>query len=259
VGLFDALSGKPAARATRGNEKQLWNNLTEGFGLFDIGREAGLGHLQQGMDQGQQYLGQAGAAFQPLSAIGQKYGGATDMYLNAMGVNGPAGQATARNAFQTGPGYQFAMGQGLEALNRKRSAGNMYNSGNADQDVINYGQGMANQEWGNWLKNFQNFINPELQATGEASRGQAAALGQQANLANTGETNIANLWQQDAANRVNLNNMTTQGLTQNATQGANAQMQASGNALGLIGGGLSALTGAAGKAGGFGNLFKGLF
>jgi hypothetical protein len=211
------------------------------------------------MDVGQEYLGQAGAAFQPLAALGQKYGGATDMYLNAMGVNGPAGQTTARNAFQTGPGYDFAFGQGMEALGRKRSAGNMYNSGNADQDVINYGQGMANQEWGNWLKNFQSFINPELQATGEASRGHAAALGQQANLAMGGETAISNLWQQDAANRVNLNNMTTQGLTQNAREGANAQMAASGNALGLLGGGLSALTGAAGKAGGFGNLFKGLF
>jgi hypothetical protein len=187
------------------------------------------------LEQGQGYLGQAGQAFQPLSALGQKYGGATNMYLNAMGVNGAAGNQAAQNAFLVGPGYQFAMGQGMEELNRKRAAGNMYNSGNADQDTIKYAQGMANQEYGNWLKNFQNFINPELAAVGGAATGQAGVLGQQANLAASTGVNQANLGQNYATNLINANNMNTQGLTQNATQGANAQMAASSNAIGGIG------------------------
>jgi hypothetical protein len=210
------------------------------MGFLDTGKAEGLDYFQQGMDTGQGYLDRAGAMFEPLAKLGQglgaKYGAGTDMYLNAMGVNGPQGVQAAQNAFQTGPGYQFAMQQGNEALARKRSAGNMYNSGNADQDFITFGQGMANQEYGNWLKNFQNFINPEFQAAGltqQAATGQGTVLGQQANLANTGYSNMANLTQADALNRTNLGTTTTSGLANTNNQEAAAKMAASGNALGL--------------------------
>lgn len=211
------------------------------------------------MDVGQEYLGQAGQAFAPLSALGQKYGAGTTMLQNALGLNGPAGNQAAVNAFQTGPGYEFALDQGLKGMARQRAAGVLpgggITSGASDADALKYAMGLGNQEYGNWQKNLSQFINPELLATGSAATGQAGALGQQATLAQQGNTNMANLWLNDATNRVNLNNMTTQGLTQNATQGANSQMAASNNFLNLVGGGLQALTGAAGKAGGFGNLF----
>jgi hypothetical protein len=203
------------------------------MGYLDTGKEEGLGFLEYAGNIGRDYTDRAVNAFEPLSALGQKYGGATDMYLNAMGVNGAAGNAAARNAFQTGPGYDFAFGQGMEALNRKRSAGNMYNSGNADQDVINYGQGMANQEWGNWLKNFQNFINPELAATSGAAQGVAGANLAGGQMVSNAVTNQANLTQNDATNRVNLGNTTTGNLANTNNAEAQAKMQASGNALGL--------------------------
>ena len=237
--MFDAFTAKPAKRAAAENRRLIGENQASGLGYLDVGKTQGLDFLQQGMDTGQDYLGQA---FQPLSALGQKYGGATDMYLNALGVNGAAGNAAAQSAFQTGPGYNFAFGQGMEALNRKRAAGNTYNSGNADQDVINYGQGMANQEWGNWLKNFQNFINPELAATS----GSAAVLGQQANLAAGTAGQQANLTQNDATNRVNLGNTSTGNLTNANNMEAQAKMQASGNLLGGIGSLLSLGTSALG-------------
>ena len=156
---------------------------------------------------------------------------------------------TAQNAFQTGPGYQFAMQQGQEALARKRAGGNMYNSGNADQDFITFGQGMANQEYGNWLKNFQNFINPELTATSGAATGKASVLGQQANLGYSGAANQANIVSQDAINRVNQSNTTTGAINAQNTQQANAQTQASANALGGIGSLLTLGTSALGGQG----------
>ena len=213
----------------------LWENSQDMNAWLNQAKSEGLAYLGEGERLGQAYLNQAGREFLPLGALADKYGGATTMLLNAQGVNGPQGVQAAQNAFQTGPGYQFAMGQGMEELARKRSAGNMYNSGNADQDTIKYAQGMANQEYGNWLKNFQNFINPELQAMSGMTGGRAAALGQQANLADQSQTNMANLTQSDAVNRINVGNMTMQGLTQNAQQGANSQMQASSNALSGIG------------------------
>lgn len=256
MGLFSAVTGGPANRATRSNEKQLWNNLTENFGFFDIGREAAIGHLQQGMDQAQGYLGKAGEAFVPLSALGTKYGGATTMLQNSLGLNGPQGNQAAVNAFQTSPGYQFQMEQGLQGLDRVNAVGGGNYQGKAQTDAIKYSQGLANQDYGDWRKNLSQFLSPELQATSGAATGQAAALGQQANTSMLGEGNMATLWQQDAINRANMNNMTTQGLTQNATQGANAQMAASGNALNLIGSGISAL---AGMPTGAGNLFGKVF
>ncbi|MET0723451.1 MAG: hypothetical protein ABWY64_21870, partial [Tardiphaga sp.] len=217
MGLFDAITAKPAKAAAAQNAGLLNTNLERGLGWLDTGKEEGLGYLGTGMEQGQGYLDKAGQAFQPLADLGTKYGGATTMLQNSLGLGGAEGNQAAVNAFQTGPGYQFAMQQGEEAMGRKRAAGNMYNSGNADIDFINYGQGMANQEYGNWQKNLSQFINPELQATAGATAGQAGVLGQQATLANTGYTNMANLTTGDAANRVNLGNMTTQGLTQNNT------------------------------------------
>ena len=41
------------------------------------------------------------------------------MYMNSLGLNGAAGNQAAVNAFQTGPGYDFQMHQGLNAINRR--------------------------------------------------------------------------------------------------------------------------------------------
>ena len=230
-------------------------NQTAGLGYLDTGKTEGLGFLNTGLEQGQGYLDQAGLAFQPLGALGQKYGNATTMLQNSLGLGGAAGNQAAVGAFQAGPGYQFAMDQGLGGLARQRATGGMGASGNADADAMKYAQGLANQEYGNWQKNLGQFLTPELQATAGTAAGQAGALGQQANLANQANTNMANLTTTDAFGRVNLGNMTTQGMNQANTQEANAKMAASGNLWGAIGGGLSALTGAAGQAGGFKTLF----
>ena len=47
------------------------------------------------------------------------------MSANALGLNGPAGNAAATAAFQAGPGYQFALEQGLEGINRTANAAGM--------------------------------------------------------------------------------------------------------------------------------------
>jgi len=92
----------------------------------------------------------------------QKYGGTFDpmtarstaganLYADANGINGAEGNARAVNAFQTGPGYQFALDQGMQALTRGASAGGMLASGNTLMAANQFGQGLANQEYGGWL------------------------------------------------------------------------------------------------------------
>lgn len=92
----------------------------------------------------QQYRG----TFDP--SLARDTAGAT-MYANGLGLNGAAGNAAATGAFQAGPGYQFALDQGMQALTRGASAGGMLASGNTLTAANQFGQGLANQEYGNWL------------------------------------------------------------------------------------------------------------
>jgi hypothetical protein len=89
--------------------------------------------------------------------------------------------------------YTFNLDQGLEAINRRRNAGGMLASGNADRDAQEYGAGLASRESGAWLDRLAGFINPELAATQGAATGVAGVAGQQANLVNTAGINSANI------------------------------------------------------------------
>ena len=125
------------------------------------------------------------------------------MYANALGLNGAGGNTAATGAFQAGPGYNFAMDQGIQALDRSASGKGFFGSGNAAIALNNYGQGMANQEFGNWLTRLQ----------GLGAQGLTAAAGQ------TGrQGSLAGINQWGAGGRA--------GNIWNAASGqANAQMQ----------------------------------
>jgi len=47
------------------------------------------------------------------------------------------------------PGYQFALQQGTQAIDRSAAAKGMLNSGNVLQELQKYGSGLASQEYGN--------------------------------------------------------------------------------------------------------------
>jgi len=117
MGIFDIFSTKPAEEAAAARKR----GLTQGFG------EASK-YLTQGADKAAGYYGQAGAGYDPaIERITRGY----DAYSDAAGVNGPGGYDRARSNFQTGPGYQFAMDQGLEAA--KRASGGVYSGGLLDE------------------------------------------------------------------------------------------------------------------------------
>jgi hypothetical protein len=160
------------------------------------------------------------------------------MYLNSLGLNGQAGNDAATAAFQAGPGYQFQLNQGLDAINRRRAAGGMLNSGNADIDAITFGQGLANNAFGGWQGNLAGLNTNALAATGAAATGIAGA-----------DTNKANVFGNTANSLVDLGKTTTNGINSQATQSANAQMAGSGNLWNL---GLNVAKLATGGIGGMG-------
>ena len=84
-------------------------------------------------------------------------------------------------SFQESPGYQFAFDEGRRAIDQNASARGMLNSGSRLQALTRYGQGMANQEFGN----YQNRL-AALSGIGQSATGQTAQMGQQT-AANMGQ------------------------------------------------------------------------
>lgn len=147
-------------------------------------------------------------------------GGATGQYLNpyinagkdAMGqlqgqygdlINNPGGKLNQiGQSFQQSPGYQFQMGQGLNAANSAASAGGMLGSPAHQQNSQNVAQGLANQDYYNWMNHAQGMYGQGLQglqginqmgygASNEMSQNIANMLQQQAQLGAAGVQNEA--------------------------------------------------------------------
>lgn len=209
------------------------NALGQNYSLYgDLGR-TGTDILDRGRADSLATLGQAAGVYDPLRA---KYGAGTDLYLDSLGVNGAGGNQRAVDSFQAGPGYEFTLDQGLNALNRRRAAAGMLNSGNADVDALTYGTGLANQTYGGWQDRLAGLINPEM----AAASGQAGVYG-----------NMANVIGADTAARLGLASGVTQGQA-----GANTAAAANDVALGNTLGGLYS-NDATNRTGVYGNVTSG--
>lgn len=226
AGFLSTLFGGGAEKEAADKNRALYSQYrTDGTGYLDKGLAGGVGALDQ-----------AAAAYDPLKALAAKYGGASSLLLDSYGVNGAEGNDRARAAFQTGPGYEFARDQALEAVNRRRAISGTYNSGNNDLDLLSSANGLANQEYDKFRSGLSGFVNPELSATGAAASGVAGTKGA-----------LAQLYSNDAQNRVNLAGNYTSG---NAAANNSEAAGAVGGAKNLLGAGLSLASLVAG--GGFG-------
>lgn len=92
------------------------------------------------------------------------------LYADSLGLNGAEGNARATSAFQTAPGYQFGMDQGLQALERNASKYGRSNSGNTDLDLMRYATGYANDAYGNWQNQLSGYNGMYGQGVGAATK-----------------------------------------------------------------------------------------
>lgn len=83
-------------------------------------------------------------------------------------------QSSIGPSFQQSPGYQFAFDQGVSAIDRGASARGLLGSGARLRELTRYGQGMANQEYGN----YQNRL-AALAGIGQSATNTGASLGAQ--------------------------------------------------------------------------------
>jgi hypothetical protein len=225
MGLFDIFSTSDQDKAARDQVAGINNGLNALNNYFGQGQNA----LTTNYTAGLQPFLQNYAAAQP---------GVT-MYGNALGLNGAQGSKAALDAFQnSNPGYQFALQQGENAILANQAKSGQLASGKTNLDLLNYGQGLANQSYGQWVSGLAPFLN---QANTAAS-GAGSLYSGLGNALNTSFTNQGN---------ANYGAQTSIG---NANANADlAGLNQSANLLGLGAGLLGLGTGGAGLAG---NLFN---
>ncbi len=85
----------------------------------------------------------------------------------ALGLTGEGGYQTALRGFRQGPGYQFARQQGIDALDASAARRGMLLSGNQVQAVQDYGTGLADQEFDQYLGNLRQQAGVGYQAAGD--------------------------------------------------------------------------------------------
>ena len=133
--------------------------------------------------------------------------------------------------FNADPGYQFRMDQGLDSLEGRAAAGGGLKSGNTLKALMEYGQNLGSQEYGNAYNRYNTDQNTQYNRLSNM-----AGLGQTANSAlQSAGTNYAN-----SVGNLMTNNAANQGNALLA--GANARSSsygAIGNALGNYFGGQS--------------------
>lgn len=140
--------------------------LNQGDPLLDAANK-NRGVINQLDTTGTGYLNEAKDITGDFLNLGKAGAGA---YADATGVNGAAGNAAALDRFQTGPGYQFGLDQGLQALQRTASSQGRLQSGNTDIDLLQYGVKSANDEWGKYVDRLGGYNSMYGQGVGGATK-----------------------------------------------------------------------------------------
>lgn len=172
MGLFDLFSNDAAEEAAAQRKAGLQAGYDQLAGLYGQGRDA----VSAGASKADSLYAGLGDYF------GNTYGSGVAAYGDASGANGTAGLARAMDTFKNSGQYGtygFSLDQGLQALERARSASGNLRSGNTDTDAINFASGLAGKTYSDYLSGLQPYLG--LDATGQtaATAGRAnAALGE---------------------------------------------------------------------------------
>jgi hypothetical protein len=135
------------------------------------------------------------AGYQPYSTTGQQGLTAT---TDLLGLNGPDAAKAAIDRFQTSPGYQFQMEQGLRAIDAGAAAGQRLpgvRSGATLKAEETFGQELANQDFGNYYNRLSALSGQGLtaaQGIGAANQNLISQEEGNANSQNAAITNMTN-------------------------------------------------------------------
>lgn len=176
--------------------------------------------------------GQTKSTLAPFVGAGT---GALSQLSSLLGLNG-GGSAGAMSTLQNLPGYQFSLQQGGQALDRSAASRGLLLSGAQLKDSQQFGQGLAQSQYFNYLSPLQGLINTGENA-GAMTGNAGSAAGSGAASAYLGGANSAAASQlagaqSTASGIVGSNNALSTGLSsglQNALLGYQLQQPNMGN------------------------------
>lgn len=170
----------------------------------------------------------AGMSGQPMGVMGGQFSAAPNQAMTMQPAAPAMSPQQAQNAafdnFRNSTGYQFRLGEGLDAVNSGYAGAGALQSGAAMRGITEYGQNFASNEFGNYLGALSN-----QQAVGAGAASAGAGVSQ----------NFASM----AGNSNNFN-------AQNQMSAQLARQNPFANALGIYGGAMQNVIGAV--AGGMG-------
>lgn len=104
---------------------------------------------------------------------------ALSTYAGLLGIGGEAPDTDAMQAaLEKYPGYQFALSQGIEAVEKSASGGYGLQSGQALKDLTAYGQGLASSNFENYMNRLQGLSGGGLSAAAQTGAFGARAAEQ---------------------------------------------------------------------------------
>lgn len=89
----------------------------------------------------------------------------------------------AVNNFKAGPGYNFRLSEGINALDKSAASQGRLRSGAQDKAIMRYGDGLASQEYGSYLNRLSSIAGVGQTATTQTAVLGAGNANTQANLA----------------------------------------------------------------------------
>lgn len=174
--------------------------ISAGAGIYasDQAADAGSAAAAESARVQRDLYNQTRADLAPQRAVGE-----TALYsladLYGIPRPSPSGGLTPAGGFNTTPGYQFRLGEGIKALDRSAAARGTLRSGGQMKAVQRFGEGLASDEFNNYRSGIQNLAgygagaaNTQSSANNALAAGlsNAAIAGGQARI--SGYTNTAN-------------------------------------------------------------------
>jgi hypothetical protein len=238
--LFDFFSTGPAEKAAQDQQ----NALNAAYAQYAALNQQAQGALTSNYGQARadinQYFPAAGqalqtnytAGLQPALGAAASTQAGTDQLLRALGIavpgmGGQAGGQDIQSLLANTPGYEFALNQGLEGVKRNAASTGSLASGGTDAALTQYGTGLANQTYNQYIQSLLPFLAQNTATTGNVLQGYGN-LGNQLAGVNTGQGTAL------AANAQNLGSgiaglLSNQGSAAYGTQAGIGNAQASGD------------------------------
>jgi hypothetical protein len=133
------------------------SNIVNPAGAIKKWNQQGIAAINSNTEKGVGYLN-------PYMQSGEKANTAVE---NIYGLNGAEAQNQSAGLYQTSPGYEWQMKQGIGAIDNSAAAKGLRKSGATLKSLQTYGQGMADQDYQRWLEGI----------TGLGKQGAASAFG----------------------------------------------------------------------------------